>query len=45
VRQALFADRARRFQTAAEFMRALQVSAQRNGWPLSVESLNPLLGR
>jgi serine/threonine protein kinase len=45
VRQALFADRSRRFQSAADFMRALQVSAQRNGWPLSVESLNPLLGR
>ena len=45
VRQALFADRNRRFETATEFMRALQISAQRNGWPLSVESLNPLLGR
>jgi eukaryotic-like serine/threonine-protein kinase len=45
VRQALFADRELRFQSAQEFMRALQVAAQRNGWPLSVESLNPLLGR
>jgi len=45
VRQALFADPARRFQTAPELMRALQICAQRNGWPLSVESLNPLLGR
>lgn len=45
VRQALFADPARRFQSAQEFMRALQICAQRNGWPLSVESLNPLLGR
>jgi serine/threonine protein kinase len=45
VRQALFADRARRFQSASEMMRALQLCAQRNGWPLSVESLNPLLGR
>jgi serine/threonine protein kinase len=45
VRQALFADRNNRFASATEFMRALQISAQRNGWPLSVESLNPLLGR
>jgi eukaryotic-like serine/threonine-protein kinase len=45
VRQATFADREKRFQTASEFARALQLSAQRNGWPLSVEALNPLLGR
>lgn len=45
VRQATFADREKRFQTAAEFARALQLTAQRNGWPLTVEALNPLLGR
>ncbi len=45
VRQATFADRAKRFQTASEFARALQLTAQRNGWPLTVDALNPLLGR
>lgn len=45
VRQATFADREKRFQTAPDFARALQLSAQRNGWPLSIEALNPLLGR
>ncbi|MBN1204280.1 MAG: serine/threonine protein kinase [Myxococcaceae bacterium] len=44
VRKALFADRARRFQTAAEFIKALEVVAQRAGWPLTVEALRPLLG-
>ncbi|WP_224370197.1 serine/threonine protein kinase [Hyalangium versicolor] len=44
VRKALFADRTRRFQTAAEFIKALEVMAQRAGWPLSVEALRPLLG-
>jgi serine/threonine protein kinase len=44
VRKALFADRSRRFQTAAEFIKALEVLAQRAGWPLSVEALRPLLG-
>ncbi|MFL5348054.1 MAG: serine/threonine protein kinase [Hyalangium sp.] len=44
VRKALFADKARRFQTAAEFIKALEVMAQRAGWPLSVEALRPLLG-
>ncbi|PTL81980.1 protein kinase [Vitiosangium sp. GDMCC 1.1324] len=44
VRKALFADKARRFQTAAEFIRALEVLARRAGWPLSVEALKPLLG-
>jgi eukaryotic-like serine/threonine-protein kinase len=44
VRKALFADKARRFQTAAEFVKALEVLAQRAGWPLSVEALRPLLG-
>jgi Serine/threonine protein kinase len=45
VRQATFADREKRFQNAPEFARALQLAAQRNGWPLTVEALNPLLGR
>lgn len=43
-RRALFADRARRFQTAAEFQKALEVLAKREGWPLGVEALKPLLG-
>lgn len=43
VRRALLADRTRRFQSAAEFQRALQSLAQRMGWPLSVEALKPLL--
>jgi serine/threonine-protein kinase len=43
-RKALFADRSRRFQTAAEFVKALEVLARRNGWPLGVEALKPLLG-
>lgn len=44
VRKALFADKARRFQTAAEFIKALETLAQRAGWPLTVEALRPLLG-
>jgi serine/threonine-protein kinase len=44
VRKALFADKARRFQTASEFIKALEVVAQRAGWPLTVEALRPLLG-
>ncbi|MDQ3266574.1 MAG: serine/threonine protein kinase [Myxococcota bacterium] len=44
VRKALFADRAHRFQTASEFLRALEVLARRNGWPLTVDALTPLLG-
>jgi serine/threonine-protein kinase len=43
-RKALFADKARRFQSATEFIRALEVLARRAGWPLSVEALKPLLG-
>ncbi|RKH45247.1 serine/threonine protein kinase [Corallococcus sicarius] len=43
-RKALFADRARRFQSAAEFIKALEVLARRAGWPLTVEALQPLLG-
>ncbi len=44
VRKALFADKARRFQSAAEFIRALEVLGRRAGWSLSVEALKPLLG-
>nr|WP_274622041.1 MULTISPECIES: serine/threonine-protein kinase [Myxococcus] len=44
VRKALFADRARRFQSAAEFIKALEALARRAGWPLTVEALQPLLG-
>jgi serine/threonine-protein kinase len=44
VRKALFADKSRRFQTAAEFIKALEALAQRAGWPLTVEALRPLLG-
>ncbi|HLM46618.1 MAG TPA: serine/threonine-protein kinase [Myxococcaceae bacterium] len=44
VRKALFADKARRFQSATEFIRALEVLSRRTGWPLSVEALKPLLG-
>jgi serine/threonine-protein kinase len=44
VRKALFADRALRFQTAAEFQKAIEVLARRNAWPMTVEALKPLLG-
>ena len=44
LRKALFADKARRFQSATEFIRALEVLSRRTGWPLSVEALTPLLG-
>ncbi len=44
VRKALFADPQLRFQTATDFSRALELLAQRNGWPLTVEALRPLLG-
>lgn len=44
VRKALFADRSLRFQTASEFQKALEVLARRNGWPMTVEALKPLLG-
>jgi serine/threonine-protein kinase len=44
VRKALFADKERRFQTAAEFIKALEALAKRAGWPLTVEALRPLLG-
>ncbi len=43
-RKALFAERKLRFQTAAEFAKALELLAARNGWPLTVEALRPLLG-
>ncbi len=44
VRHACFADRALRFQSAADFQKALEVLAKRNGWPLTVDALKPLLG-
>lgn len=44
VRKALFADKTRRFQTAAEFIKALEALTHRAGWPLTVEALRPLLG-
>ena len=44
VRKSLFADRSQRFQSAAEFMKSLEVLARRNGWPVSVDALKPLLG-
>lgn len=44
VRKALFGDREHRFQNAAEFIKALEVLAKRNNWPVSVDALKPLLG-
>lgn len=44
VRKALQADRGQRFQSAADFARALDILARRNGWPVSVDALKPLLG-
>ncbi|MBX5482112.1 MAG: serine/threonine protein kinase [Myxococcaceae bacterium] len=43
-RKALFADKSLRFQSASEMARALELLAARNGWPLTVEALRPLLG-
>ncbi len=44
VRKSLQPDRTQRFQTAAEFIRSLEVLARRNGWPVTVDALKPLLG-
>jgi len=44
VRRALFADRNLRFQSATEFLRALEMLALRMKWPFGVEALTPLLG-
>jgi serine/threonine protein kinase len=44
VRKSLFADRTLRFQSAAEFLKALEVAARRAGWPMTVDALKPLLG-
>jgi serine/threonine-protein kinase len=44
VRKSLFGDREHRFQSAAEFIKALEVLSRRNGWPISVDALKPLLG-
>lgn len=43
VRKALQPDRTQRFQSATEFIRALEVLARRHGWPVSVDALKPLL--
>jgi len=43
-RKALQPDRAQRFQTASDFVRVLEILARRNGWPVSVDALKPLLG-
>lgn len=43
-RRALFADKAARFQSASEFHKSIDVLARRNGWPLTVAALTPLLG-
>ncbi|MFZ5471589.1 MAG: serine/threonine protein kinase [Myxococcota bacterium] len=44
VRKALLADKSLRFASAADFAKALELLARRNGWPLTVEALKPLLG-
>lgn len=44
VRKALQPDRTQRFQSAAEFLKTLEVLAGRNGWPIGVDALKPLLG-
>lgn len=44
VRKALLADRSRRFQSAADFLKALEALARRARWPLTVEALRPMLG-
>lgn len=43
VRKALFADKRLRFQTAADFAKALEALARRNGWPVTADALKPLL--
>lgn len=43
VRKALQADRTRRFQSAAEFARAIEVLARRAGWPTTVDAIKPML--
>lgn len=43
-RKALQPDRTQRFQSAQDFIRVLEVLAHRNGWPVSVDALKPLLG-
>jgi serine/threonine-protein kinase len=44
VRKALHADRNNRFQSAGEMVKCLEVLARRNGWPVTVDALKPLLG-
>ena len=43
-RKAVQPDRAQRFQSAGDFVRVLEILARRNGWPVSVDALKPLLG-
>lgn len=43
-RKALQPNKTQRFQTASEFIRALDILARRNGWPVTVDALKPLLG-
>jgi serine/threonine-protein kinase len=43
-RKALQPDKTQRFQSAADFVKTLEVLARRNGWPVSVDALKPLLG-
>lgn len=44
VRKALQADRERRFQTAGDFARALELLAKRYSWPTTVDAIKPMLG-
>ena len=44
VRKALQPDRGQRFQTAADFLRSLELLARRSSWPVTVDALKPLLG-
>ena len=44
VRKSLQADRAQRFQTAADFVRALELLAKRYNWPVTVDAIKPMLG-
>ena len=42
--KALQPDRGLRFQSATGVLRVLEILARRNGWPLGVDALKPLLG-
>lgn len=43
VRKSLQADRNHRFNTAAEFARALELLAKRYNWPTTVDAIKPML--